>query len=66
MTNLEKVLQEQKKFEKWVVEDTCLGWGFLYGWRGKDGVVEYEDIDAKNKWSGWLASATGLKSWEAA
>lgn len=65
MTNTEKAKEEQRKFEKWILTETCLGWYFLRGWRDEDGLVSYEDVDAINKWSGWLASSTGLKSWEA-
>ena len=64
MTNLERVLQEQRAFEKWITEETCLGYKFLEGWRDEHGVIDYNQVDAKNKWSGWLAARAGLKAWE--
>lgn len=56
-------LREQRNFEEWIEEDTCLG-KYLQGYRDERGLVEYEDIDIKNKWSGWLAARTGQRSWE--
>lgn len=58
------VAQEQVKFEEWMLKNTCLGHHALRGWRDEFGLVDYEDVDVKNKWSGWLAAKTGFKSWE--
>lgn len=58
------VAQEQLKFEEWILKNTPFGHHGLRGWRDEFGLVEYEDIDVKNKWSGWLAAKTGFKSWE--
>lgn len=58
-------LREQQAFEKWITEDTCLGWKSLDGIRDEQGLMDYDDIDIKNKWSGWLAARTGQNSWEA-
>lgn len=57
-------LIEQRNFERWISEDTSLGWKYLDGIRLENGVMDYDDIDVKNKWSGWLAARTGQHSWE--
>ena len=65
MTNAERIVREQQAFEKWILENApSLGYRFLNGWRDEHGIVDYQDVDARNKWSGWLAARTGWKSWE--
>ena len=58
------VVKEQSEFEEWILKNTALGYSALRGWRDEFGIVDYEDIDIKNKWSGWLAAKTGFKSCE--
>ena len=58
------VVKEQSEFEEWILKNTALGYSALRGWRDEFGIVDYEDIDIRNKWSGWLAAKTGFKSWE--
>jgi hypothetical protein len=62
---LELRLREQRNFEEWITRDTSLGPKYLEGYRDEHGLMDYEDIDVKNKWSGWLAARTGQHSWEA-
>jgi hypothetical protein len=57
-------LREQRNFEEWIINDTCLGHKALFGVRNEDGLMIYDDVDIRNKWSGWLAARTGQNSWE--
>lgn len=56
--------REQKAFEEWLTQDTALDWKYLDGIRMEDGLMDYDCVDIKNKWSGWLAARTGQKSWD--
>jgi len=58
-------IRAQREFEEWISQDTSLGQESLEGWRDKHGLALYEDVDIRNKWSGWLAARTGQHSWEA-
>lgn len=57
-------LREQQNFEQWISQDTSLGWRHLDGIRLENGLMDYDCVDVKNKWSGWLAARTGQHSWE--
>lgn len=64
MKELKLRLIEQRNFERWISEDTSLGWKSLDGIRDENGTMLYDDVDIRNKWSGWLAARTGQHSWE--
>jgi hypothetical protein len=57
-------IREQRNFEEWIANDTALGWKSLDGIRDENGLMLYDDVDVRNKWSGWLAARTGQHSWE--
>lgn len=57
-------IREQRNFEEWIANDTSLGWKSLDGIRDANGLMMYDDVDIRNKWSGWLAARTGQHSWE--
>jgi hypothetical protein len=36
-------LREQRNFEEWIINDTCLGHKALFGVRNEDGLMIYDD-----------------------